>query len=76
MAQNHIEAQGDPSIVDHVEDDGSTLVYYFTTKGVAISLARHIEDAFKHHHPVVKVLTPKDHLFQRITVSLIPPTSV
>ncbi len=27
MAQHHIEAQGDPSIVDHVDDDGSTLVY-------------------------------------------------
>ncbi|MDP2683991.1 MAG: hypothetical protein Q8P20_02935 [bacterium] len=63
--KNRNVGEEESRLVDQKED---TITYEFMEKNICLSIARHVESAFKNHHPVVKMLNPDDNEFYRIKV--------
>jgi hypothetical protein len=52
--------------------DTDTIVYEMGEKNLALSIARHVEGAFKGFTPVVEIQNPEENEFYRITVTFHP----
>ena len=50
-----------------VNESKAQITYEFMEKNLGLSIARHVESAFKNHHPVVKIQNTKHNEFYRIT---------
>ena len=51
-----------------IKQKAGVITYEMMEKNLCLSIARHVEKAFKHYHPQVKILNPKDNVFYRIVV--------
>lgn len=51
-----------------VDEKKGIITYDLMEKNLCLSIARHVEQAFKNHHPEVRIQNPEDNEFYRITV--------
>ncbi len=60
------------SILVQAKTSANTIEYRVTKRRAAITMAKKVQAAFKHHHPVVDITEPRNRTFCNVTVTFNP----
>lgn len=57
------------SVLVQAKTSANIIEYRVSNRRVAITMAKHVQSAFKHNHPEVSITEPKDRTYCTITVT-------